>query len=96
MVRFIVLCLCLAACASPSPRFQGATPTRVSVAGMDFAVFRSGAEVEAIRTNAMPVPRQRDVFRNAIAAIEQATGCTLRPRSMTGDAAIIRAAVDCP
>lgn len=96
MFRFCLICLLLAACASPSPRFMGATRTEVTVNDMQFTVFQRASEVEVYRTGLRSVPRQRDVFGNAIVAIEQATGCPLRPKSMTGDAALIRASVDCP
>ncbi|MEO0701105.1 MAG: hypothetical protein AAFY80_03095 [Pseudomonadota bacterium] len=96
MVRLLCLCLALTACASPSPRFMGAERSDVVVDGMRFAVFRRGSEVEVFRLGPGAIPRQRDVFTNAITAITQVTGCDVRPKSMTGDAALVRASLDCP
>lgn len=96
MLRLGILLLTLSACASPSPRFIGAERSEISVEEMTFTVFRRGSEVEVYRTGFAPLPRQRDVFTGAITAIEAATQCSVRPRSMTGDAALIRASIDCP
>ena len=95
MIRLAALLLMLTACASPSPRFMGGERTEITIEGMAFTVFRRGSEVEVYRTGFAVLPRQRDVFTRAITAIETATGCRVRPRSMTGDAALVRASIDC-
>lgn len=92
----LVLVFGLAACASPSPRFIGAASKEIEVAGSRFTVFRRGDEVEAFRTSREWLPRQSEVFMRAEAAIRAATGCDVRPNSMTGDQAIVRAELDCP
>ncbi|MEL6643078.1 MAG: hypothetical protein AAFQ79_04025 [Pseudomonadota bacterium] len=96
MLRLGLFLMMLTACASPSPRFIGAERSQMTVDGMTFTVFRRGSEVEVYRTGVTLLPRQRDVFTGAITAIEATTGCRVRPRSMTGDSALIRASIDCP
>ncbi len=98
-MRILIALACalvLAGCTSPSPRFAGTARQEVSVEGSRFIVFHRGDEVEVHRVSPEFLPRQRDVFLRAIMAIETVTGCALRPRSLTGDQAILRASVDCP
>jgi hypothetical protein len=68
----------------------------VTVDGSEFAVFRRADEVEVHRTSREFLPKESVVLARAIRAIEMATGCPVRPRSMKGDQAIITAEVDCP
>lgn len=96
MFRILPVAFLLVACATPSPRFLGTQPVHTTGAGHEFAVYRNGSHVQALRTDRAWGVRQRDVFLGATAAIEAATGCSLRPNSMTGDAAIVEARVDCP
>jgi hypothetical protein len=90
------LALALAACASPSPRFLGTEPAFAEGRGHEFAIYQRGSDIQALRVDRTWPVRQRDVFLGAVQAIEAATGCTLRPRSMRGDAAIVEAEVACP
>lgn len=84
----------LAACTGPSPHFAGVTPQVVTARGMGFHVYRRADEVEAYRTGG-GIPRQSAVFLGAISAIEKATGCPVRPRSVIGDQAVVSAEIDC-
>ena len=92
----LLLAVAVAACTSPSPRFMGAERLDVTVDGSAFAVFRRADEVEVHRTSREFLPKESVVLTRAIRAIEMATGCPVRPRSMKGDQAIITAEVDCP
>jgi hypothetical protein len=74
---------------------MGTDPQTVTANGSSFTVFQRGDEVEAYRTSREWLPRQSEVFLAAEIAIEKATGCTVRARSMTGDQAIVRARVLC-
>jgi hypothetical protein len=87
--------LTLACCTSASPRFLGAARDEVSVEGSRFIVFRRASEVEVHRVSTEWRPRESVVLAKAIIAIETSTGCRVRPGSMTGDPAIIRASLDC-
>jgi hypothetical protein len=84
----------LAACDSPSPWLDGQQAT-VSQGGMTFGIHWRGDYAEAYRTNFMVRPRLSEVARNAALAIEQATGCKVRPATVKGDHAIITARIDC-
>ncbi len=96
MHRFAVLAaLALAGCTAPSPYFHGARIGMVETGGMRFTIYRRADEVELHRKGG-GIPRERDVFLGAIEAIRIATGCTVRPRSMKGDQAIVTAEIDCP
>ncbi len=83
------------ACDSPSPRFSGADRREVTVGGSRFAVYRRGGEAEAVRTSTELRPGRRETVLKGLVAIEAATGCAVRPRRWDGDAAIVRAALDC-
>lgn len=96
MRALLFLTLLLAACTSPSPRFMGAARSEVSVGDSRFIVFRRGSEVEVHRVSREWLPRESAVLISAIAAIEMATQCRVRPKSLTGDQVIIRASIDCP
>lgn len=85
----------LSACALPSPRYIGTEAREVSVGGMTFRVYRRADEVEVHRSGG-GLPRKSAVFLGALEAIETATGCPVRPRSMAGDQAIVTARIDCP
>ncbi|MEM6823926.1 MAG: hypothetical protein AAF566_02340 [Pseudomonadota bacterium] len=93
-VAIVALTALVAACGTPSSRFMGAEVGAYEVDGMTFRVFRRADEVELLRSGG-GLPRKSHVFLGAIVAIEAATGCPVRPRSMKGDQALITAAVDC-
>lgn len=89
------LLLCLAACASPAPEFIGAAETRLTRDGIRFAVFHRGDRAEAIRLDAIPRARHRDMPALLVAVMEEATGCGVRPETLAGDTAEIRASLRC-
>ncbi len=96
MHRFAALAaLALAGCSAPSPYFHGARIGVVETGGMRFTVYRRADEVEVHRRGG-GIPRERDVLLGAIRAIEIATGCPVRPRSMKGDQGVVTAEIDCP
>lgn len=95
IARAILLCLCLAACASPAPEFFGADETRLELDGIRFAVFQRGIRAEAIRLDRIASARQREMPVLLVRAMEQATGCTVIRRSIAGDTTEIRATLTC-
>jgi len=97
MIRWLapVAFLFFTACDSPSPAFMGADATIIVVQGSQFSVHRRDDWVEVYRTSFEYLPRREVVLARAQVAIEQATGCTVKPRSLTGDQALIRAQLKC-
>ena len=91
---FLIGLAWLAACGTPSPRFMGSEVATVETGGMRFRVFRRADEVEIYRFGG-GIPKQSAVYLGAIVAVEEATGCPVRPRSMKGDQAVITAEIDC-
>jgi hypothetical protein len=91
----LALPLLLAACDGPSPRYSGQVAREVAVGQARFVVRQRGGEAEAIRVSpGMPEDLRGTVLRGLL-AIETATGCGVRPGRWSGDAAVIRAALDC-
>ncbi|MBN2907120.1 MAG: hypothetical protein JXJ18_10470 [Rhodobacteraceae bacterium] len=90
---YIGVLVALGACDAPGPGFAGHPATRVTVDGSTFAVRQNGDRAQAIRLN---VERRKGVMARAFAAMEQATGCTIRPGTLSGDPAVIYAQIACP
>ena len=91
----LALPLALLACVSPSPDFAGAQERRVTLDGTEFAVFVKGDRVQAIRMGYAIRTRQRTLPATLVAAIEQATACTIRPGTAKGDSGVMNARLDC-
>ena len=91
----LTLALLLAGCDSPHPEFMGIKPKVITVAGSTFAVRIKGEKAEAIRTSREMVPKIGEIFPKAAAAIEIASGCPVVANSVKGDAAYVRARIDC-
>lgn len=89
------LLLALAACDSPSISMMGGTKTEVTIDGSRFSVHRHEDRVEVIRTNMQWRPTADQIVPKAEMAIRQATGCAVRGNSLEGDAAIIKARLNC-
>lgn len=86
----------LAACNSASPGFVGIAAQTVSIDGSTFDVRRKDNKVELIRTNREAVFSLRSVIPRATQAVVQATGCTPKNETWTGDPAMMQVQVDCP
>lgn len=94
-MRFVALALLLAGCATPAPQFLGAEGRTVHAAGRDFTLFRKGNEVQIIR-HGMASPAERARLLGVMpAVIEADTGCKVLPKSLNGDAGVIRARIRC-
>ena len=87
------LILALAGCNGPGPGFDEVEATRIAVGPSRFDVRVKGARAEAIRLNPEPAPRLAAVAPRGVAAIEKVSGC--RVRRLEGDAALMRAWLDC-
>ncbi len=87
--------LMLAACASPG--FLDEPSQVVTETGSSFRVYmrRGTDQVEAHRISPELLPSRSLVLAKAVQSIEYATGCGVRPGSLDGDQAIVRAEVDC-
>lgn len=92
----LVLVLGVAGCDSPSPAFSGLAARQVTVEGSTFSVRATRRDAEAIRINREWRPRRGAIVVKAAAAIEIASGCPVRKRSLSGDTNIVRARLDCP
>ncbi|MGV6840727.1 MAG: hypothetical protein ACWA40_11110 [Planktomarina sp.] len=91
-----VTALALMGCNTPTPEFYGAAKQRVIVGQSTFDVRRSGDRAQAIRINTEWAPNWRHTYARFAIAIEGATGCTIKPKSMQGDQALMEARLDCP
>lgn len=85
--------LLLSCCDTPGLRHTGATPVRMEAGGMAFDIRVRNGMAEAIRTNAMWLPRMREVANNGGVAIERATGCKVA--WLQGDPSVLLAGLDC-
>jgi hypothetical protein len=65
------------------------------VEGSRFTIWRQGESVEVYRTSPEMLPRLSEVFAKAEVAIRQVTGCAVATGSMVGDAALMKAELDC-
>ena len=91
----LTFALALAGCDGPSAEFAGLPPRIVEVEGSTFRVWVDGPRAEALRTNAEASFTLAAVAPRAARAMEMASGCRVVPGSIEGDAAMIRAALDC-
>lgn len=91
----LALCLTLAACASPSPEFFGADQHRLTLDGVQIAVFHKDNRAQAIRLDHAGRAAQRDMPARLVAAMEQATGCTVPAGAATGDSGVMTARLAC-
>ncbi len=91
--------LLLTACASPAPEMFGATRSQVTLQGIDFVVFHKDDRAEVVRMGYLSRTERAPVPGLMVAAVEQATGCRVRPSSVTtglaGDTGEARMQVDC-
>ncbi|HHL21168.1 MAG TPA: hypothetical protein ENJ52_06530 [Aliiroseovarius sp.] len=72
------------------------TPAAVVVIdGSRFAVHRWADRVEVYRISAEAFPRRAEVLLKAQLAILRATGCPVRPGSLQGDQALVKARLAC-
>lgn len=88
----MVLC---SGCNGPSPALRDANGVPVVVEGSEFLIYRRGIRVEAVRTNFEFPATVKSIFPKAAVAIERATGCPPHLATMTGDAAHIKADLNC-
>lgn len=85
----------LMSCNSPSPQMVTADRHDVQIEGFAFTVWRRDKHVEIIRHNFVRVRHQSNLRGLMVQAAQQATGCKLRPESITGDTGVLRAELDC-
>lgn len=83
----------LGGCDTPGPEFWGIKPQRITVQDVAFDVRIAAKRAEAIRLNSQWAPRLAAAAPQAVAAIEQVSGC--RVRALAGDAARMTAWLDC-
>lgn len=85
----------LSGCDSPGLGMSGAAQRDVTVGHHRYSVHWKGDRVEVYRTSMAFLPRLSEVLAGAEAAILEATGCPIRPGSLEGDPALIKAEIDC-
>jgi hypothetical protein len=95
MRNTLLTVICLCGCNSPSPWLAGGTNQQVVLDGVTISVWQKGDQAEAIRMGHAPRRDQPRLRPLMVRAIEQVTGCTLRPGTLDGDTGVLRAAVDC-
>jgi hypothetical protein len=91
----IATAFALSGCDSPSLGMSGAAQRDVTVGDHRYSVRWKGERVEVYRTSMAFMPRLSEVLTGAEAAIVEATGCPVRPGSLVGDPALIKAEIDC-
>ena len=89
----ILVCAGLAGCDTPSRDFRAAPVTSVKIAQSVFDVRINGIRAEAIRINSEWAPRLAATAPRGVAAIEVASGCTVR--RLRGDQAMMVADLNC-
>lgn len=87
--------LLLAACASPSPQFHGASRSDVVIDGRSFAVFRQSNRAQVIRLGYATPAQRRDIPDQMLRAVSVATGCTPIASSFEGDSGERRGRIRC-
>ncbi|MEC9432888.1 MAG: hypothetical protein VYD87_08265 [Pseudomonadota bacterium] len=76
-LALVLLCLLLAGCDTPSPRYLGAERMDVTHEGVDYIVYRIDDRVQVIRLgSALGVPPEA-LVRGFRQAARQATGCRI-------------------
>jgi hypothetical protein len=95
VIAAILALLSLPGCDSPSLGMSGAAQRDVTVGAHRYSVHWKGERVEVYRTSMAFMPRLSEVLTGAEAAIVEATGCPVRPGSLVGDPALIKAEIDC-
>ncbi|MGF1502509.1 MAG: hypothetical protein ACFBSD_11895 [Paracoccaceae bacterium] len=81
----------LVACSSPSLKFQGTAPIRIVLAEVDIDVYRREAEAQAIVLSSTLGWPGEDLARLVGVAIQRATGCALKSRSLRGETSVWQA-----
>ena len=95
MRRFVLILVFLGACDSPSIAFRDGVHGTAEAGGSRFGIHVKGDRVEAYRVSREWRPRLDEVRVRAVTAIEGLTGCAVKPGSVDGDQAIIRARLRC-
>lgn len=99
MRSLLATLLLLSACATPAPRFFGATRHEVTRGGIDFVVFHLGNRAEVVRKGYLARPARDKVPALMIEAAAAATGCKVIANSMVtglpGDTGEARFDLDC-
>lgn len=95
----LVLCLSLAACASPATQFLGAQRHDITLSGIDFVVFHKQDRAEVIRLGYLSRRARAPVPALMIEAAERTTGCRVIPDSavtgLPGDTGEVRLELNC-
>lgn len=85
--------LVLAGCASPSAQYFGVAPQRVTVQGTEIAVYRRGAQAQAIRLGRARRGEHAALRARMVAATEQVTGCAVA--ASDGDSGVLNLRLEC-
>lgn len=85
--------MALVGCDAPGPEFRDTPATRIHIGKSSFDIRVKGTRAEAIRLNTEYAPRLAAVAPRGVYAIEEVSGC--RVRRIEGDAAVMRAWLDC-
>lgn len=98
MERLIpLLCLLLAACASPSHDYFGVPAQAVVIGGREYRVFvrPDGSRAQVIRLGWAGGRDHRPILAAMVAAAEQASGCNARTGAAEGDSGVLTVPLRC-
>lgn len=95
-IFIVISCVWAAACASPSPAFMNASKSVQIVGGWTYDVYVLPDRAQAIRrrVGAQSMDMELGQLRG-LAAIEEASGCSVARGSMRGDPVVMTAKLKC-
>jgi len=91
----LICVLLVGGCNTGSPAFMAISAETVTIEESTFDVRRKDDYVELVRTNAEFGATLRTIIPRAGRAVTEVTGCTPVDGTWTGDAAMMRVAIDC-
>lgn len=94
-MRYLVLCLFILGCNTPTPQFSNVPVQRLQVGKSTFDVRIKGDHAQAIRLNSEWAPNWRHTAARFYTAFRRASGCDVAPDTMTGDQALMEARLNC-
>ncbi|MCP5072561.1 MAG: hypothetical protein GY947_04605 [Rhodobacteraceae bacterium] len=85
----------LAGCNTPKVGFRYSDQKALAIGQNHFIVYFNQQQAQAVRTNRTKLRHTGQVLSDAVVAIETATKCKVKPRSIRGDPGLIIARLKC-
>ncbi|MEM8553326.1 MAG: hypothetical protein AAGF71_00735 [Pseudomonadota bacterium] len=92
----LILVIGLGGCAYNSMGMYGGEVGRADVDGSKYSVRYTADRAEATRTNMQMPAGKLIMLGRAQQAIEEVSGCSVRPGTLVGDFSFAKAALECP